>query len=325
MDLVSELLGTSALTPLDLCSIDDGNGDGGGGGGGDGAGGDGGSGGGSGGDGGADPEWLAQFSADGGDAENPSHRDWLKTKGFKSLDDLATSYRAAEHAIRNGGKLTVPGENAKPEEVEAFHKAIGRPEAPDKYEFQLPEGITAEQLDMDVVGPLREAAFKAGVPARGFKALGETFVQMQLDQQAALKTAEDGDFAEWKKAQGAQFSEKMSDVNGAMRALNLNKGDVAAMQRGFALTYGKPGSSRVLDMLAKLGGGMAEDVLLGGGGPRRFGVTGDEAQKEIDKLIPDAEFQKKLMNKEPEAVARWDRLNAAVAAARDAANRAAAG
>jgi hypothetical protein len=93
--------------------------------------------------------------------------------------------------------------------------------------------------------------------------------------------------------------------------------DVAAMQRGFAMQYGEPGSKRTLELLQKLGAGLAEDTLLGGDGPRRFGITGAEAQAEIDKLIVDKEFGEKLMNKDPDAVARWDRLNAAVAAERD--------
>jgi hypothetical protein len=29
----------------------------------------------------------------------PSNRDWLKAKGFKTLDDVAKSYREAEKAI----------------------------------------------------------------------------------------------------------------------------------------------------------------------------------------------------------------------------------
>jgi hypothetical protein len=60
-------------------------------------------------------DWLEQFSAEGGDADNPSNRDWLKSKGFKSLDDVAKSYREAEKAIRKGGNH-VPGADAKPEE-----------------------------------------------------------------------------------------------------------------------------------------------------------------------------------------------------------------
>lgn len=302
-----------------------GGGDGGQGGqGGQGGGGDGGSGGGDGGQGGGDAAWLEQFSAEGGSAEKPSNRDWLKSKGFKTLDDMAASYRETENAFRNKGALTVPAADAKPEEIEAFHKAIGRPDNADGYAFDLPEGVTNDDLDMDLVGPLREAAFKAGVPANGFKALAEHVVQAQLDQLQASKTAEDGSRDELFKEWGAQKDAKMADVGNAMRGLGLSAVDVAAIQRGFAMQYGEPGSKRTLTLLQKLGAGMAEDVLLNPeDSKRRFGVTGAEAQKEIDKLIVDPEFQSKLTSKEPDAVARWDRLNEAVAAERDRQARAA--
>jgi hypothetical protein len=282
-------------------------------------------GGGSGGGGGDDPEWLQQFSAEGGQADNPSNRDWLKAKGFKSLDDLAKSYREAEHAIRNGGKLTVPGEGAKPEEIAAFNKAIGVPEKPDGYEIALPDGVSEDDLDGDLVSALPGLAHQAGVPAKAYKSMVEGVIKHQLDTLEASRTAENGSrdelFNEW----GAQKDAKMADVNNAMRALNLTPVDVAAMQRGFAQTYGEPGSKRTLALLQRLGAGMAEDALLGGDGARRFGITGAEAQAEIDKLIGDTDFQTKLMTKNPAAVARWDRLNAAIAADRDAKARAAAG
>jgi hypothetical protein len=167
------------FTDRSLCSIEDGGDGGAGGGGGDSsggaaaalasaggdgaAGGDGGQGGGDGGAAGGD--WLEQFSAEGGGDDNPSNRDWLKSKGFKSIDDMAKSYREAEKVIHTKGGITVPGAEAKPEELDAFHKAIGRPDTVDGYEFGLPDGLTPEQLDMDVVTPLREIALKAGVPA----------------------------------------------------------------------------------------------------------------------------------------------------------------
>jgi len=260
--------------------------------------------------GGADPEWLASLSADGGDAENPSTRDWVKSKGIKTPDDLAKGYRELEKAHRASGKIVVPGEGAKPEEIAAFHKAIGVPEKVEGYTFETPEGA---ELDSDIVTPLREVALKAGVPAAGFKALAEGLVAVQLDQLEALKATEDADAAEWLKAQGAQKDAKLAAVTTAMRALELSAADVAAMQRGFGL-QGKPGSAKVLGLLARLGDGMAEDALLGGDGKRRFGITGPEAQAEIDKLTVDTDFGAKLMAKDPAAVERWNRLNAAVAA-----------
>jgi hypothetical protein len=311
----------AALAAAAAAGGDGGGGDGGAGGG-DGGGGDGGAGGGGGAE--ADPEWLGQFSAEGGDAENPSNRDWLKSKGFKSLDDVAKSYRAAERAIHDKGAISVPGEGAKPEEISAFHKAIGVPEKADGYEFALPDGVTQEDLELDMISPLREVALKAGVPAKGFAALAEATVAAQLEQLGAMKVAEDGDFSEWKKAQGDQANAKLADANNAMRHLGLSPIDVQAMQRGYFMTTGKPGSAKVMDMLAKLGAGMAEDLLVNpGDSKRRFGISGAEAQAEIDKLVVDAEFGKKLEAKDPDAVARWTRLNAAVAAERDRQNAAA--
>jgi hypothetical protein len=218
----------------------------------------------------------------------------------------------------------VPGEGAKPEELAAFNKAIGVPEKAEDYKIVLPEGVKEDELDMDLIGPLREQALNAGIPAKGFEALVKGVIEKQLDTLQSSSRAETENRDELLKEWGAQKDAKMADVNNAMRALGLNRSDVAALQRGFALQYGEPGSRRALELLQKLGAGVAEDTLLGGNGPRRFGITGAEAQREIDKLVGDREFGEKLSRKDPEAVARWDRLNGAVAAEKDREARAAA-
>jgi hypothetical protein len=332
-----------------LCSIEGEGGDGGGGGGGGGgdaggaaaalaaagagggdggaaAGGDGGAagGGGDGGAGGGDPDFLEKFSAEGGTADSPSNRDWLKAKGFKSLDDMAKSYREAEHQIRNGNKFTIPAADAKPEDVEAFHKAIGRPDAPDGYAFDLPDGLNAEDLDLDVVGPMRELAHKAGLPASMFKPIAEGIVQLQLDEAGAAKTAEDADYKAWEGKQGAQAAERLAAAQRAQRALGISAEEFAGMQNGLRLQTGQPASSKMMELFAKLGEGMAEDKLLNPESTRRrFGVSGAEAQAEIDRLTKDKEFGEKLTKKDPDAVARWDRLNSAVAADKERQQRAA--
>jgi hypothetical protein len=271
-----------------------------------------GDGGGAGGDGGTDPEWLGIFSAEGGDAANPSNRDWLKAKGFKTADDAIRSYRDAEKALRNGGKISVPGDKATAEEVAAFRTAIGVPEAADRYEFAMPQD---EEVDASFADPMKKIAHEAGVPANAFKALAEGFIAWQADTLEATRTAEDQDAATVLTGWGEQRNAKLADVQRAMRALELTADDVAGIQRGFALVGGKPGSARTLELLQRLGAGMAEDSLIfGGGAQRRFGITGAEAQAEVDKLIADEEFGRKLRDKDPEAVARWSRLNAAIAA-----------
>lgn len=266
----------------------------------------------------AEPEWLQSISAEGGDADNPSNRDWVKSLGVKDLDGLAKIARDNQKAAR--GKLTVPGENATPEEVAAYRAAIGVPDKPEGYEFALPEGVTEDMLDQDLIGPLREQALAAGVPAAGFKALAEGVVKNQLEELAAYERGENDDRDAKLREWGKDKDQKLADVNAAARALGLTRSDLAGMQRGLALAAGGKdgrGSGRMLDILQKLGAGMAEDALIGGGGARRFGVTGPEAQAEIDKLRADPDFSAKLFAKDPAAETRWNTLNAAVAAHRD--------
>jgi hypothetical protein len=288
-------------------------GDGGGQGGQGGQGGDGGQGG-QGGDGGAaDLAWLENFSAEGGDANNPSPRDWVKSKGFKSLDDLASSYREAEKAIRNGGRLEVPGDDATPEQLAAFHKAIGVPEKPDAYEVAAIEG---HELDDGLIGAMRPIAHAAGVPAKAWKQLTDGLMQYQLNQLQEDATRQDAEWKELTDSWGTAKAEKTVEYQRGVEAAGVKREEVAQLQKIM-------GSKRVGELFQRIGAGIAEDSLIGGG-KGKFGVTGAEAQAEIDRLIKDEEFGKQLQAKDPQAVARWDRLNAAVAAARDAAAKAAA-
>lgn len=315
--IIAGALATAGWAPKSICSIEAEDNQGGGGGGSD-------AGGAAaalaaaaagGGDGAAD-EFLKLFSADGGSADKPAPRDYIRGLGVKDLDALANLTRENQSAARNGG-IKVPGADVKPEEIAAFHKAIGVPEAADKYAFDLPEGVSEEQLDTDMIGPLREVALKAGVPQGGFKALAEGVIKHQLDQMAADRKAEDDAYAEKEKEWGGQKDSKMANVQSAMRMLGLGAADFAAIQRGFQIEYREPGSGRALDLFQKLGAGMAEADFLDGGSKGRFGITGAEAQRELDTMNSDPEIGKKVMAGDPATVARRDRLMAAVAADRD--------
>lgn len=68
------------------------------------------------------------------------------------------------------------------------------------------------------------------------------------------------------------------------------------------------GADRALGLLSKLGAGMAEDVMITGGS-NRFGVSGAEAQTELDRLKSDGEFMAKATKDGTPERARWDRLN----------------
>jgi hypothetical protein len=260
-------------------------------------GGDDGAGGGNEGEGASTPDWFEKVSGTAGEGETSSNRDWLAAKGVKDIDGLVKITRDTERALREGGRIKVPAEGAKPEEISAYHKAIGVPEAVDGYEVKGPEGV---QLNESLIAGLRESALKHGAPKGAFEGLVGDFIKLQMDEAAAETKRQDELAAGWLKDQGGKKDEQIAHINTAARALGFTKADMTGLRAGL-------GADRALGLLAKLGAGMAEDVLTTGGS-NRFGISGSEAQAELDRLKSDTAFQEKNKPGTPER-ARWDRLN----------------
>lgn len=252
--------------------------------------------------GGDDPDFLTKLSTEGGDAENPSNRDWIKAKGFKDLDGLVKSYREAEKIVRNGAKVVPPGADAKADDIAAFRTAIGVPEKVDGYEVKAPDGV---ELNAPLIARMAEAAFKHGAPKGAFEGIVSDYIQAQLDEMNEERTRQDGLASAKLKEWGAEKDAKIAQVNIAMRTLGLSAADGGALRSAL-------GADRALDLMAKLGAGMSEDTLLTGG-KGRFGVSPAEAQAEIDRLKADPEFGKKAVIAGSPENARWKRLNQAAA------------
>jgi hypothetical protein len=262
--------------------------------------------GGDGSDGGQDPDWYDQISADVPEGESASLRDWLKSKGVKDINGLTKSYRDAEKGLRDSGRIKVPGEGATDEERASFHKAIGVPDDVAGYEVKMPETNGGLELDSDMVGKLAEIAHKSGVPKGGFEAIANAYVESQVAAHLERVQREDAGreatLAEW----GANKDQKIAEANAAMRTLGLSKNDVAAMQVALG-TPEKAGSARVLEILQKIGAGIAEDVLSTGG-TGRFGITASEARGQLDTMKADPEIGAKAMQAGTPENLRWNRL-----------------
>jgi hypothetical protein len=259
-----------------------------------------------GGDGGQDPDWYDQISADVPEGESASLRDWLKSKGVKDINGLTKSYRDAEKGLRDSGRIKVPGEGATDEERASFHKAIGVPDDVTGYEVKMPETTGGLELDSDMVGKLADIAHKSGVPKGGFEAIANAYVESQvaahLERVQREDQGRDAILTEW----GASKDQKIAEANAAMRTLDLSKSDVAAMQAALG-TPDKAGSARVLEILQKIGAGIAEDVLSTGGSGR-FGITASEARGQLDTMKADPEVGAKAMQPGTPENLRWNRL-----------------
>ena len=85
-------------------------------------------------------------------------KDEASLADFKDVGGLAKSYVASQKLIgeRQEGMVKIPGEDATPEEIEAFHKAMGKPDMVEGYEFakpdDMPDGVTWDQGMLDWFG-----------------------------------------------------------------------------------------------------------------------------------------------------------------------------
>ncbi len=131
------------------------------------------------------PAWMNQINSElMGDAEKAG-----KLSKFEKLSDLASAYLDAEGKL--GNSLVKPGENSTDEERKAFYKALGVPDAADKYSI---EGDDAKMFrEMAFKNNLTDEQAKAifaslqDVGKNALEAQKQAFAQQAHDTQAALQ------------------------------------------------------------------------------------------------------------------------------------------
>ena len=131
------------------------------------------------------PAWMSQIGDITKDADKAD-----KLSKFEKISDLANAYFDLEGKL--GNTLVKPGENASEEEREAFYKALGKPDAADKYSI---EGDDAKMF--------REIAYKNNLTDDQAKAL-----------YASLKEVGENAIAQQKLA----FEQQAKDTQNALMA-----------------------------------------------------------------------------------------------------------
>lgn len=284
----------------------------GGGGGGDGTGG-GAADGAQGGDGGAaaDIAWASGVSADKGEGDDPSNLDWLRSSGVKDLNGLVKVARDNIKAVRDSGRVKIPGEGAKPEEIKAYREAIGVPNDAAGYVVELPQVAGQDgqfELDSAFLDPMRKIAHETNVPASAFKALAAQFITAQMEGvQAEIiqrDTAREDKVKEW----GANAAANKADFRRGAQLLGLDTAAIGRLQNGDV--------GLLMDTVAKAGALAGEDFFADGE-RQNFGVTSEaEAQAELDRMTSDKDVYAKIKAKDATTVQKYNRLTAAVASFR---------
>jgi len=190
---------------------------------------------------------------------------------FKSQNGLAKSY--LELFKRMERTVAIPGENAKPEEVEAFYKRLGRPDSPDGYELEtvyLPDGVTKADMGEE---NFKKIAHKLGLTKAQAKELHKWAVDTSLDQVKQVRQV-----AEQKKREASEVLRKEYGLDydkkiALMGQVNRKFGGDEWIQ---FLNEGPGNDPRLIRVLVKIGESISEDTLVQGRPP---GATGLEERE----------------------------------------------
>lgn len=242
-----------------------------GGGQGGGAGGAGGGQGGQGGGGGNATSWL--------DSLSPEYREDPSLKGYKTADELAKAHIHAQKMI-GADKIVVPGKHSTDQDWEQVYAKLGRPESPDKYEFQLDAAHKPED-----VKAFKEFAHKSGLLPKQVEAL----YKFDLQRQQQAKQMQESRYAEIVNRNLDTLKKEWPDN---LYQQNLTKAD-QGMRQFFGDEFvewtqkcGVNNDPMFIKGMLKIAEAMGEDSLKGEGGAS-FGVGAEEIQKKINEILGD--------------------------------------
>lgn len=193
---------------------------------------------------------------------------------YKTAEDLEAGYKSLETKLGHKG-ISVPGEGASAEEVNAFWSQIGKPATPDEYNIALADGSPTELADW----------FKQTAHANNFtKTQAETFAQQYSE--FAEKSATAAWNAQAEAAETALRSEYgakyEANLKTAFSTLTSFVGEGEANR--IAANYGN--DAGLIKMLINFSKAVGEDTIADSGN-KSFGVGKEQAMSEINAIMKD--------------------------------------
>jgi hypothetical protein len=234
------------------------------------------------------------------------HAEYVAAKGWKAPDDALKSYRNLE-GLLGGERLHLPKSPDDKAGWEHVWNRLGRPESPDKYEF---EPAVAGALDPDALSGFAKLAHEHGLNTAQAQAAvafaaefggGKAAEMEQRFEQDSIKEMD-----ALRAEQGAAWDQYTATAKRAAREFGLAEQDLSGMERAL-------GTRRMMDLLARAGAPLMEDTSEGGAPVTGVAMTPAQARGEIDQRKSDPEFVKKYLDsRHPEhkkAVLEMERLS----------------
>ena len=238
-------------------------------------------------------------------------RDYVNNKGWKSQTDLLTGYQNLESKL-GANRVVIPKDGDTASEAE-FRKALGVPEAADKYDIKLPEGATVDKAFLDTA---KGWFHEAGLTPKQANALASKWnehgAKLTADAEAAWKQQNEADFENVKKEWGKEADANFAAAQKALRAGAKAAGiDPKVASEAMEQALGAAGYAK---FLAFFGKGLGEHHFVNGEGVTGSHFTPEAARARMDQLKKDSGWFAKFQANDIAAVTEWKNLLAAASA-----------
>lgn len=161
--------------------------------------------------------WRDQMIGQLSEGEREKGERFLKNR--QSPIDVLRASLSADSKISEltRDRVKIPGENADPKEVEQFRKALGIPESPDKYAFEVPEDVELTPMDEEFKGDFLSEAHKYNLNQKQIDFVKDTFYAYQRQAAAQMvanaKRAGDRSIDELRGEMGSDFRPNVELAN----------------------------------------------------------------------------------------------------------------
>lgn len=242
-------------------------------------------------------------------------KDWVNrfAKSDDPLGSFFKSYESAQSML--GSRVEVPKEGSTPEQIKAFHKAIGVPDSVDGYQYAAPDlskepeavqKAWAERADNKFIDSMRQLALAQGIPAKQFNALAAALdehnlaaLKSEVEQQTQAEEAKRA--ADWDKF-NKYFGEKATRTHEIAKemAAKVIPADIAALGPDIALIH-------VLNLLNEK---TADGRILSASSPLAPSSAGSKEaiRAEINKLREDPAYENKFDKRHAEVFSKAQEL-----------------
>ena len=224
---------------------------------------------------------------------------FVSNKGFKSVEDVVTSYRNLEklQGVPADKLIRLPDEN-NADEVNAFYNKLGRPEKAEDYKFEIADG-----QDDSIAKAIAPELFKAGLSQKQAAAIYKTLEAAKIEQtkaaEAAAVKAEEDLKSEW----GTNYDNNLKAAQQAAKIAGVTAEQIEALQK--ATDY-----KTVMNMFKNLASKFGEDTLRGAGDNKqtRFTLTPQQAREKIEQLKTNKDWVQKISSGDKAALQEYDEL-----------------